>query len=1174
MNPTVVFLPRVIVARIATMCAIASFIVAPISAQSSLAYSPSTDQDTLVRSQSVLNKRVTLRLSNASVTDVFQEIAHQIGTKIIYAKRLIADLPPVTLNTTNESAKSVFDKVLSGTDLRFVEIDGQLTLVGKSQRSAQVSSRDKTGQVMGKVIDSATQKGVVGAKVSVVGSSLATLTGANGAFQLSSIPIGAQTISVRLLGYQTKTKPVQVDTGVTHVSVLLTQATTTLTEVVTTATGNQRRVEVGNDIATINVDSVMKIMPVASLSDLLATRVPGVIVTKTSGAPGAPSKIRIRGLSSMNSTNDPIVIVDGIRMYAAQGSTGAGVNLGSYSGVDVGQSDRSTNLVARTNESDEERVLVSSPIDQIDPNTIETLDVLRGPSAVALYGTDAANGVIVVTTKRGKAGPAQWSGSVAFGSESMLGKWPDNYWRAGYRVSTDGVVGDARVRCQYVQEVVSQICIGDTLIQYQVLNAPSTTIFGRGGTQTYRTDVRGGKQGLAYAFSGAASRTNGLLKMPDADISMLEASGKDVPGWQRRPQNAEQQSGQVRLDADIGAKMGASFTHMLSRQITNSTPLASAPSVAGRLPPPDQTGIETGSGILTEIKDFRKRISSQTLKVTNALNFRMQPQSWANFDLTTGIDLSNRRDKSMIARGDCTDCRNLTNPLDFFSATKVPLGEYSTGQGTAMASTVNLRGTVVQRASQWITLRSSAGLNYQRTNTSDLSRIASDLPVGATSGNGAATISTNEFGDDRSTAGVYIETTIGFADRFYLPLALRRDAGNGLGGNVAPTFPKLSFSYLLSDQPNFDRIPLLGRVGTLRVRLAYGQAGVQPAAGAKMRLYSMESMVVDGATTPTVRIVTAGNPDVRPERSKELEGGIDIGFLNDRINLRATHYTKRTEDALVPLDLPKSLGMLSLNPTMQNIGQVRNTGLELAVDARILDGEKASWVVSASVSKNRNVLSRLGRQSIIVAQASALSTSSQQFVEGYPLYGRWARPILGYADIDQNGVITQGEYVIGDSSVYLGAPYPNYDASVNMTATFLSQFTIGASLSYQNGLTQINESLRDQTYSLVSNGSNIPLVTQAYYSALSGLPRTDIGIIQTASVLRFNAVSLNYIVPRVILRSVMSRQVTIALQGTNLGLISNYKGKDPTVNNSMGEVVRDTGILPTPRRWELSMRIN
>jgi hypothetical protein len=504
------------------------------------------------------------------------------------------------------------------------------------------------------------------------------------------------------------------------------------------------------------------------------------------------------------------------------------------------------------------------------------------------------------------------------------------------------------------------------------------------------------------------------------------------------------------------------------------------------------------------------------------------------------------------------------------------VGEFSTGQGSALGGSINGRLSNNTFASRLLSVRTTIGINYTRSVTSDIMRNAIDLPSGARSGNGAGTTMTQERVDDRSTAGVYIETQLGFANRFYLPLAIRQDAGSGIGKSVAPRFPKLTFSYLLSDQPGFSNLPILGNLSTLRLRSAYGQAGVQPSIAVKTRTYVQQTNVVDGLSVRTVGLRSLGNPDVRPERTQEFEGGVDFGLFEERLSVSLTGYQKLTRDALVNVDLPPSLGSATALGDQRNIGRVKNSGVEGTINARVLEARSLLWNVNANVTHQRNVLTKFtGGKEMMAAQASPYS--QQRFVEGYPLYGRWARQILGYSTVDIGGMTLVRDVILSDSMVFLGSPLPTFEIGINSNVELFTRLSVGIAISYEHGKNQINSAAADNSAFELGQGVNdpsIPVSLQANYYARAK-KESDIGFAQTVSVLRFNALSVRYSVPSVISRRIVGgRAISVAIQGQNLGMKSNYRGKDPSVSSSMSEILRDNGTIPRGRTWELNLRVN
>jgi TonB-dependent SusC/RagA subfamily outer membrane receptor len=232
----------------------------------------------------------------------------------------------------------------------------------------------------------------------------------------------------------------------------------------------------------LNVDSIRRDAPISTVTDLLEGRVPDLVVTRGSGAPGSPSRIRIRGISSINGSNDPIIIVDNVRVYSEQTSGARGDN--AY-----------------------------SVLDNIDVNTIESIDVLKGPSASALYGSDAANGVIVIKTKHGSAGPTRWTLS----TDQTRTSQPGHFRNSAY---LEGVSNSGGFPGQCLPDLKPGSSCNDLrVIRYNPLSNDRTTVLGNGYYQKYNLSVAGGTPVVRYFLSAGLSADQGLLKMSDADVA-------------------------------------------------------------------------------------------------------------------------------------------------------------------------------------------------------------------------------------------------------------------------------------------------------------------------------------------------------------------------------------------------------------------------------------------------------------------------------------------------------------------------------------------------------------------------------------------------------------------------------------------------------------------------------
>lgn len=1079
--------------------------------------------------------KISLNVRNTTVENVIQEIARQAKMLVFYDNRGPALANQITLtiaNTTLTEALSIVG-TKSGLVLK-VSPNGETIMVRASGDDSNAKKeRAEQGRIQGHVLDSATGKPIAEATVTLEGTSRRTVTTAKGGFIFTDVSAGKHLVTVKVFGYKSMTRTVTVGSGTATISFSIATVPTQLSGVVTTATGLQRKVEVGNDITTIKVDSVINNMPVQNMSDLLATRVPGLEAVPTSGNPGSPTRIRIRGMSSINASNDPIVIVDGVRVASDQRAESGNLAAGRQNGV----------TSSRTG-----GYLTSSPLDLIDVNSVETVEVLKGPSAVALYGSDAANGVIVITTRRGVAGPARWSINAQVGTESIPGKWPVNYLMHGH-TSFDR---DVAMQCS-LSDQAAGVCEADSLVVFQLLNDPATTVLGRGLVQAYRGNVTGGTQSITYALSGSILNELGTLKMPDADLNMLRQSGVAVPHWQRRPSSDTKQNGSAKVEIDAGFNTVVTLTSSLMNSVTDQSPLRDALYFAKGISRASSANKERyggGSGLLLEIPQFRARITNTALKSTHILDARSAFGPWLTTQVTAGTDVTTRRDQVKLGNGEC-----------FIVAPECPDdGQYNTGHGLLNVTSLNLRASSPISLNRFVSVRASVGSNYTRNTTHILTQSAQGLPVGATSGKGAQTIIAEERGDDRITAGVYFETVFAIANRWYFPLAMRKDAGSALGAKVAPKFPKLAFSYVASDESWFSSIPLSQYFSTLRLRVAYGQAGVQPIVSQSRRSYKQLSSDLDGEPVSYLDLMTLGNTRLKPERSREYEGGFDADILDNRFGLSLTWYRKQTTDLLTNENLPTSVGA---GTQQMNLGDVLNTGFELTANVSPVQRRNISVTSDLMFSQHQNRLLRFGNPS----QVSTISTSKTRFAIGYPLLGYWVQPIVGYADVNKDGVISPTEYVKSDSSIYMGAPDPKFKVSWHNTVTLFRNIMVGTIVTYDDGLTQNRTEFARSVPAWWDPSTPLGVQAITMYS--------DVNKIQTTSVLRFDALSIGYNVPQTLTRSILPRRTArISFQVSNVGLWTNYRGKDPRVNEGMSDANSDPGIIPQPRVLQLSIGIS
>jgi len=553
------------------------------------------------------------------------------------------------------------------------------------------------------------------------------------------------------------------------------------------------------------------------------------------------------------------------------------------------------------------------------------------------------------------------------------------------------------------------------------------------------------------------------------------------------------------------------------------------------------------------VSGFYTRTTDEATNFTNTLSLNWHPRAWLTTTANAGLNVISREDEALFPGG--------LAPTD-------SLGAIGVGHGSSLVKTVNLYATATAPLPLGFRFSTSFGANYVATTTADLQAHGSELQPGVTEINGALNQGTMNGQNDVANFGWFVEPRIN-NNRFFVDAGLRLDGGTTYGTHVSlAAFPKVAISYLVSDEPWF---PAAAKpvVSTLRLRLAYGHAGVEPGISDKLRVFNQGSGWLDGGVVNVAQLGSLGNTQLQPERSTEVEGGVDAELFGDRVSIGLTSYRKTRYQALMSVPVAPSVygGVLSVE---RNVGTIRNTGLELTLGMEVVRTDLFDWRVDLNGGRNHNLVIATNGGAPVELQGG------QRVIAGYPLFGFWARPILGYADVDHDGVIGPSDLVIGDSAVFMGAPEPNYEVGLHTTATFFGgALTVGGTLDYQDGLTQINQVASNNLF--VSRGLNDPSAPPGEQAAaiadFSG--GTAYGFYEAVSTLRLTALAITYRLPVTLAQRLGASGMSVSVQGTNLGLWTNYRGKDPDVNaftGSNGGLV-DAGILPVPRVWQVRLNV-
>ena len=1127
--------------------------------------------------------RVTLDVRDSTVAYVVRALVRQAHLRIMFNDNDPLFARRVTVRVADARIMDALRTTLHGTGLvAKLALDGETVLVRPAGETLAANGRHAGGVIAGRVVDSVSGQGLSGAQVRIAGTNHpSTVTSDSGNFTLKDVPVGDQALAVRLFGYRPVERMVTVIDGErTTVRIAMAPVPTVLSGVVTTATGVQRRVTLGNDVTHLDVDSIMQVAPVMTVTDVLETRVPGLTVLHSSGDPGSPSRIRLRGASSITGNNDPIVVVDGVRVYSSQSDA------------------RNQNLAGVHDPTQDTRVFsgqrsysTPSPIDQIDPNDIESIDVFKGPSASALYGSDAASGVIVITTKHGRAGPTHWAMDLGAGMNYEPGNWPINYYRFGHLSFTD--FGAALTEGEPIICAWNDLsCVTDSVVPFQALNDPRYTVFSQGHNQMASLSVSGGSPTTTYNLTGTATGDVGLFKLPGIEQQRYTKFYGPAPSWLTRPDNNKTWSVNGQLRVQPTPTVSVTFGSMLYNQNVQTS------SLQGSIQQLEASYVFFDTVTNTPLlQNEMQRATSQSLNATNSATIVWQMIPQTPLTVTAGLNTIQRTDETLIPFG--VNNQNFGNLGGTFEANDTT-GHYGIGRGTSQNKTLTMYAPLLYKF-----LKVTVGANWENQSTADLTANTNLLSPGVntpttfptTPVNGISPSSFSQSSLAWTTYGWFVEPQLNVNSRLWVTPGFRLDGGSASGSHAGLTgFPKIDLSYLAVDGSH-----PVGIMTLFRPRMSFGYAGTQPSPAQRLRLFNQATsgqgvpvlILNDSTVVPGVTVSNFGNTQLRPERVSQFEGGFDLDLWHDRVTLTATGYNKTRHDAIIGIPVAVSAGGnggAADQQFFENIGVVRQTGGEFTWTAQVLETGAFGWNVGGNLSQDHNVVVRLN------PGVSTIRLNNGTRVEaGYPLFGRWSFPIVSFADVNHNGIIEPSEVRIADSAVFVGQQDPKYQLNLNTGLTLLNgRLSVTATFAYQDGLTQFagggtigsTPNFIAGPLSLLPNAPGSTLAAQASVAAAncSSFSNTidckysDIGLIQTVNTFRFNDLSVSYSVPRSVSSWLRVPEMMLYLQGQNLGLHTNYRGKDPNVNifssvGNQGDQVADFGQLPQPRTWWLKVSL-
>ncbi len=862
---------------------------------------------------------------------------------------------------------------------------------------------------------------------------------------------------------------------------------------------------------------------------------------------GTGSRIRIRGINSITLANDPIYIIDGVRMTSSNGSQSGNIFTGGA---------------------------MQSRAEDINPDEIETLEIVKGPSAATLYGTDAANGVVVITTKRGRAGDTRYNVTAETGLIHDFNTYPTAYTLWGHAPA-----GSTRnCTTPLLSQVSSGACLSDSLTSFNLWSTPSTTPLGIGNRRKAAAQISGGQQSVRFFTSGEYEHEVGIYKIPDFDVQRFDTLHINIKDEWAHPSQLARGSFRANVDAQLSPKFDASFS---SGFITSRNQLPTIDNNAYGIGSNGfgGPGYERGHGralsslgfelhgyrATTPGESFQDVITQYINRFIGSSSRNYRPTSWLSTRLEPGVDYASRVDQQLCARGTCADVGTRRQ------------GAYQDDRTNIRTMTVNGQATTTFQPRTWLNTKTTGGVQWVASTFDRAGAGSVNLTPGGVTNNAGATQFSDNSTSDSKTLGVFVDEQVGIRDRLFLTAGLRSDQNSAFGTSFQNVvYPKLSLSYIVSEEAWFPHVKFLDQ---LRLRSATGASGVQPGPTDALQYLSATSSNVAAVDQPGVVLASLGNADLRPERATETEGGIDTKWFGSRVNLDLTYYSKITKDALVGAVIPPDLG--TGNTTQRtNLGSVKNAGLEALLSAQVLERRAIGIDLTLSGSTNANKLLTLGTD----AQGRPLppqvgSTTRNQ--PGYPLFGYWQRRYT-YKDANNDGMITVNEIAVDDSSTFIAYSAPRFESSLqtgvdlfNRRLRITGLFDHKGGFSILNGTERIRCQSRNNCFGTYSKDA--PLAIQARAVAVrESSGNTQFGYMENGTFTRFRELTATWSLPQnVVSKTSFARDANLIFSVRNLHKWTKYTGIDPESNSDAGSTANtQTDFQAAPPPTYFIFRLN
>lgn len=1021
------------------------------------------------------------------------------------------------------------------------------------------------GEIAGRVTSAATGEAVDGATVRVVGTDIGTITSSDGTYRLSGIEAGDVRVRANRLGFASRTQSVTVpETGTVTVAFQLRIAGVELDDIVASIEAAAvEREEVGTTVARISSEEVEG-AALTTFSDLINARAENVQISRGDGQVGTGSRIRVRGATSITQDNVPLIVIDGIRAsnnleLPLEGAAGSGLGV-----IDQGGQ-------------------TTSRFEDFRPQDIESIEVVKGPTATALYGSEAASGVMVIKTKRGSRDQSpRVNLRVRQGFQEDNADYPDNYSdiTAGFGISDPDDPKLSGFRTDQNPLTGSVFLLDNPLEE-------DPDAFRTGYIGDFAGTVSGGGENTQYYGSLQYERNEAAIPSNELQRLSARANASLHPG-----EEVEVALSTLFTTSDIDlADTSTQFGWVTGSVLGIPTLSFGNEPSAGQGPcaldvlsdAPEPTGAcddRDGMFVTTFENLVRQEQGEELDRFTGSASVDVTPTHWFTLSATGGVDVVNQRVHELTpvdpdgvfggrSRGVVVDSRQrgITTTGDVGGTLEfnLPGGIRSTTSGGAQAFIKEMRREFCEGdtfASPQI--RSCDAALVSRGGSDNLENVE---------------------------IGAFLQERVGWNDWVFATGAVRVDDNSALGDQTdVVVSPSVNTSVVLSDAPFWD---IAGDVvDRLRVRGAWGKASQSPDQFAADRTFISAPATVDGTRTLGLTASDPGNPELDAERNEELEVGLDAELLEGRIGVRFTYFDQKTTDAIVPIPVSPSSGFP--NDRFINLAEVDNKGIEVDLDGRVLDMDDVQWDVRLAVSTTDPVVTDLGRDEPLFFPrgdvGTTRATNSQVFATGLPP-GAYVSRVVENATRDEDGNITDFTLAsedprVGSGRRVVGSPLVTDEESVSTTVTLFDNIRIFTLFDRDGGndLLFVQQAFRTPFIAPAPGLATSSTSRRWAFRQLEDSPEAQAAMEQDflepfvfdGSFIRWRELTASYDLPNSIVEQFGGSDATVRVGGRNLSTFTDFPGVDPegNIQGAQDNFIRNSSwTLAQPQTYFAEIRV-